>query len=70
MYAVRDDPDLEHSLAQDKPEVCRDLLALAVQDAGGSIPEAFGSYHDKPGCTPFENRSDRSAFWGAILKDE
>ena len=70
LYAVRDDPDLEHSLAQDKPEVCRDLLALGVQDAGGSIPEAFASYHDKPGCTPFENRSDRSAFWGAILKEE
>ncbi|MBL7202355.1 MAG: sulfatase-like hydrolase/transferase, partial [Anaerolineae bacterium] len=51
LYAVRDDPDLEHSLAQDKPGLCRDLLALAVQDAGGTIPAEFAGYHDKPGCT-------------------
>ncbi|HUV94302.1 MAG TPA: sulfatase [Anaerolineae bacterium] len=57
LYAVAEDPDLEHSLAQDRPDVCRELLALAVQDAGGSIPEDFATYHDKPGCTPFENRS-------------
>ncbi|MBC8444981.1 MAG: sulfatase-like hydrolase/transferase, partial [Chloroflexi bacterium] len=65
LYAVRDDPDLEHSLAQDKPGLCRDLLALAVQDAGGTIPAEFAGYHDKPGCTPFE---DRSRAHGALFK--
>jgi arylsulfatase A-like enzyme len=65
LYAVRDDPDLEHSLAGDRPEVCRDLLALAVQDAGGAIPQDFAKYHDKPGCTPFE---DRSKAHGALFK--
>ena len=60
LYAVSEDPHLEHSLAQDRPDVCRDLLALAVQDAGGAIPEEFATYHDRPGCTPFEDRSDRS----------
>jgi len=57
LYAVAEDLNLEHSLAKDRPDVCRDLLALAVQDAGGSIPEEFATYHDRPGCTPFENRS-------------
>ena len=56
LYAVRDDPDLEHNLAEDQPEVCKELLSLAIEDAGGEIPEAFANYHNKPGCTPFENR--------------
>ena len=70
LYAVRDDPQLEHSLAEEQPGVCRDLLGLAIQDAGGTIPEAFAGYHNKPGCTPFEDRSDRSKLWGAVLKDK
>ena len=57
LYAVGEDPDLEHSLAAERPDVCRDLLALAVQDAGGAIPKEFARYHDKPGCTPYEDRS-------------
>ena len=70
LYRLREDPNLEHSLAESKPDVCRDLLGLAVQDAGGAIPDAFANYHDKPGCTPFEDRSDRSAFWGSLLKED
>ena len=65
LYAVREDPNLEHSVAKDKPAVCRDLLALAVEDAGGAIPDEFSRYHDKPGCTPFE---DRSKSHGALFK--
>jgi arylsulfatase A-like enzyme len=65
LYDVRGDPKLEHSLAAERPEVCRELLALAVQDAGGSIPEEFSRYEDKPGCTPFE---DRSSSYGRIFK--
>jgi arylsulfatase A-like enzyme len=67
LYAVREDPDLERSLAEEKPDTCRDLLALAVQDAGGAIPEEFARYHDKPGCTPFE---DRSKAHGALFKEK
>jgi arylsulfatase A-like enzyme len=58
LYAIQEDPDLEHSLAEENPTVCRELLGLAVTDAGGAIPEAFAAYHDKPGCTPFEDRSN------------
>ena len=57
LYRVGEDPHLEHDLAADKPAVCKELLALAVQDAGGSIPPEFEGYHDKPGCTPYEDRS-------------
>jgi arylsulfatase A-like enzyme len=67
LYRVREDPDLEHSLAEDRPEVCAEMLALAVQDAGGSIPPEFIHYHDKPGCTPFE---DRSIAHGAIFRKD
>ncbi len=48
------------------PEVCRDLLALVVKDAGGATPEEFANYHDKPGCTPFEDRS--VGRWESIFK--
>jgi arylsulfatase A-like enzyme len=67
LYDLVADPNLEHSLAGERPEVCRELLALAVQDAGGAIPEEFAHYHDKPGCTPFE---DRSRSHGALFKKE
>lgn len=61
LYSAGADPDLQHSLAEERPEVCRELLGLAVQDAGGSIPDEFASYHDRPGCTPFEDRSGTHA---------
>ena len=70
LYAVAEDPRLERSLAADKPEVCQALRGLAVQDAGGSIPEAFARYHDKPGCTPFEDRSGLLARVSKMLRDE
>lgn len=56
LYDVRADHHLERNLAEERPDVCEELLRLAVEDAGGSIPEAFARYHDKPGCTPFEIR--------------
>ena len=65
LYRVHEDPDLENSIAKDNPDACRDLLALAVKDAGGAIPEEFTNYHDKPGCTPFE---DRSKTRGGVFK--
>ncbi|MBN1106003.1 MAG: hypothetical protein JXL84_21515, partial [Deltaproteobacteria bacterium] len=57
LYRVHEDPDLKHSVAQEKPGLCQELRELAVKDAGGIIPAEFANYHDKPGCTPFEDRS-------------
>ena len=56
LYRVQDDLHLERNLAEERPDVCGMMLELAVEDAGGSIPEAFGGYHGRPGCTPFEDR--------------
>jgi arylsulfatase A-like enzyme len=56
LYRVADDLLLEHNLAAGQPDVCRALRELAIEDAGGSIPEAFNGYHGRPGCTPFEDR--------------
>ena len=53
LYAVREDPDLEHNLAGQYPDICEQLRLLAVGDADGEIPDAFAQYRDKPGCTPF-----------------
>jgi arylsulfatase A-like enzyme len=66
LYRVADDPDLENNLASDKPSISRELLGLAVADAGGEIPEAFRDYHDQPGCTPFEVRYRRG--FGRAMK--
>lgn len=53
LYAVGEDPYLEHNLAEEQPEVCQKMLSRAVRDAGGEIPQAFKQYLDKPGCTPY-----------------
>lgn len=67
LYAVEEDGNLERSLAGQRPEVCAELLSLAVGDAGGAVPAEFAAYHDKPGCTPFE---DRSTAHGALFKEK
>jgi arylsulfatase A-like enzyme len=53
LYRHKDDPHLETNLAESRPEICTTMLARAVADAGGSIPEAFKDYATKPGCTPY-----------------
>jgi hypothetical protein len=53
LYAVWDDLHLEHNVAANHPQVCEHLRLLAVQDAGGSIPEAFSACRARPECTPF-----------------
>ena len=58
LYSIPNDPRLEHNLASEKPQLCKELLELAIQDAGGKIPEAFASYHNKPGCTPYGDQID------------
>ena len=57
---VRSDENLENNLAADNPDIARQMLDLAVQDAGGSIPDAFKAYASKSGCTPYK-ASSRSA---------
>jgi arylsulfatase A-like enzyme len=56
LYELGRDPDLLVNVAEREPDVCAALRGRAIADAGGEIPEAFGSYVDRPGCTPFEIR--------------
>jgi arylsulfatase A-like enzyme len=55
LYDLRADTGLDEDLAGARPDVCAELLELAVADAGGEIPAAFVEYHNRPGCTPFED---------------
>lgn len=55
LHDLSKDPHLEHNLAAEQPEKCKELRACAVQDAGGEIPEEFNHYLGKPGCTPYED---------------
>ena len=57
LYDLQNDPTLENDLSEEHPEVCEKMLDLAIQDAGGKIPEAFAEYEAKPGCTPYVARS-------------
>lgn len=67
LHAVQHDPSLQRSLAEERPETCAELLSLAVADAGGAIPADFAAYHNRPGCTPFE---DRSSAHGALFREK
>jgi arylsulfatase A-like enzyme len=48
------DPALETNVAESYPNVCKEMLRRAVEDAGGSIPDSFNDYKGKPGCTPYK----------------
>jgi arylsulfatase A-like enzyme len=41
LYQVKDDPGHEHNLAKDKPEVCKELLKLVIDAAGGEVSSEF-----------------------------
>lgn len=47
LYALKDDPKLEKNLAGEYPNICKEMLDLAIQDAGGSIPDIVEKYRDK-----------------------
>ena len=47
LYALKDDPKLINNLADDHPGICKDMLDLAIEDAGGEIPEVVHRYRDK-----------------------
>jgi arylsulfatase A-like enzyme len=52
LYNVKEDPALQHNVAEEHLEICERLRLLAVEDAGGKISEEFANYSDRPGCTP------------------
>lgn len=59
LHRVREDPQLLNDCAADQPAVCASLLDMSVRDAGGKVPAYFSEFHDTPGCTPFEDKTER-----------
>lgn len=57
LYDLTEDVNLEHNLASENPSVCETLRGLAISDAGGTIPNFFKEFRDRPGCTPYTARS-------------
>ena len=53
LYAIGNDPNLEHNIAADNPSICKKMIEFAIEDAGGKIPEAFNEFKARPGCTPY-----------------
>ena len=47
LYSLKDDPKLEKNLADDYPDICKEMLDMAIQDAGGSVPDIVEKYRDK-----------------------
>jgi arylsulfatase A-like enzyme len=63
LFRITEDPRLERNLAAQYPEVAESLRLLAVEDAGGEIPEAFKEYSRLPGCSPYNQLDDRFSRW-------
>ena len=55
LYKVREDARLERNLSEDFPDICEELLGLAIDDAGGQIPELLDDYRGRTWCVPFED---------------
>ena len=54
LHDLKEDPAMERNRAEDHEEKCEEMRLLAVEDAGGTIPEEFQKYMTKPGCTPYK----------------
>jgi arylsulfatase A-like enzyme len=53
LYSLEDAPDLMNNVADQYPEVCDQMNNLAVQDAGGEIPEELLVFRDETPCKLF-----------------
>jgi arylsulfatase A-like enzyme len=53
LFDLKADPKFERNLADRHPDICKELLELAVKDAGGKIPEHFSDLRDTPPCKLF-----------------
>lgn len=62
LYRLSDDPGLQKNIAEQNEEVVERMLARALEDAGGKVPELLRELvgMNVPGCTPMEARLDIS----------
>jgi arylsulfatase A-like enzyme len=56
LFDLKTDPHLLHNIADKKKDVVKRMADLALQDAGGIIPDCLREVADMniPGCTPLE----------------
>ncbi len=56
LYHLSDDPDLKADVSDQKPDVLERMKRLAIEDAGGVIPDLLRDLAGSniPGCTPME----------------
>jgi len=50
LFSLKEDPHLTVNRAEDHPDICRQMLDMAHQDAKGEIPEYLKGYLDRPGA--------------------
>jgi len=70
LFSLENDPELTINLAKEQPDICKDMLNMAHNDAKGEIPEYLKGYLDRPGAYspkgwsagPFKGGAF-SAFW-------
>ena len=49
LYNMKADPDLLENIADNNPSICREMLELVVEEAGGQIPRnKFRAFAKKP----------------------
>jgi arylsulfatase A-like enzyme len=60
LYSIADDPELENTIAEENPEILKQMNRWALEDAGGLIPESLKELagSNVPGCTPMEATLD------------
>jgi len=50
LYDLDTDRQLENNLANEKEQLCEELLGLAIEDAGGRVPDHLALFKQRPGC--------------------
>lgn len=61
LYSLKEDPKLVNNVAEEHPGVCDEMLSLAIQDAGGEIPEILNKYKEKALLFNFANEPYETA---------
>ena len=67
LFNVADDPDLLDNVADEHPDVCKSMLELAVQEAGGQFPEEkFRAFTKKPNSRLWRFGQDGETYCSTI----
>ncbi|MBW1698846.1 MAG: sulfatase [Deltaproteobacteria bacterium] len=75
LYDIRNDPKLTANIADQNPDICKQMLQLAHEDANGDIPEYLKDYRYVHGAFSLKGWCDGpfkggalSPFWKGLIK--